>query len=216
MTVENIVIGAPRNPFNYEKVEQISRDVVTPWLTIEEIRDQVNLYGDTSQDDYLYGLELAVRQFIEDYLGMSIFPIGYRAYYNASSLYGVPLALDLPAVSQSMYSSQPGLNVRAVKYWNSSNVLITVATTDYYYDQTGNKVIVNSLPTDFSTMRTSPVLCEYTTVSNPLSTYPIIKQAGLMLLTHWYNTRSNSTDKILREIPFGFHAMMRPYKPLVL
>lgn len=216
MTIENIVIGAPRNPFNYEKVEQISRDVVTPWLTIEEIRDQVNLYGDTSQDDYLYGLELAVRQFIEDYLGMSIFPIGYRVYYNSSSLYGVPLALDLPAVSQSMYSSQSGLNVRAVKYWSSSNVLTTVAPTDYYYDQSGNKVIVNSLPTDFSTMRTSPVLCEYTTVSNPLSTYPIIKQAGLMLLTHWYNTRSNSTEKILREIPFGFHAMMRPYKPLVL
>jgi hypothetical protein len=216
MTIENIVIGAPRNPFNYEKVEQISRDVVTPWLNIEEIRDQVNLYGDTSQDDYLYGLELAVRQFIEDYLGMSIFPIGYRVYYNASSLYGVPLALDLPAVSQSMYSSQLGLNVRAVKFWNSSNVLTTVAPTDYYYDQTGNKVIVNSLPTDFSTMRTSPVLCEYTTVSNPLSTYPIIKQAGLMLLTHWYNTRSNATEKILREIPFGFHTMMRPYKPLVL
>jgi hypothetical protein len=216
MSVENIVIGANRNPFNYEKVEQINRDVVTPWLDIGEIRDQINLYGDTSQDDYISGLELAVRNFIEDYLGMTIFPASYRVYYNANSLYGTPLSLDLPIVSQNFYPSQPGVSVNAVKYWNSSNVLMTVAPSDYFYDQSGNKIIINSLPTNISTQRTSPVFCEYTTASNPLSAYPVIKQAGMLLLTHWYNTRSSATEKIMREIPFGFHAMLRPYKPLVL
>lgn len=208
--------GENRNPFNYSKVEQLSRDSVTPWLTLPEMREQVNLYGDTSQDNYLSQLELGVRQYIEDYLGMSIFPIGYRVYYDAASLYGTPLALDLPAVSQNLYSSQPGISVNAVRYWNANNVLTTVAANTYYYDQTGDKVIINSLPTDISTSRTSPVICEYTTVSNPLSEYAVIRQAGLMLLTHWYNTRTSVTEKIMRDVPFSFHALLRAYKPLVL
>jgi len=70
--------GATRNPFNYVKVEQINRDVVTQWLTLDEITNQMNNWGDESQDDYLKGLELAVRGAVEDYLGLTIFPITYR------------------------------------------------------------------------------------------------------------------------------------------
>ena len=208
--------GENRNPFNYSKVEQLSRDSVTPWLTLAEMRDQVNLYGDTSQDDYLSQLEVGVRQYIEDYLGMSIFPIQYRVYYDAGSLYGVPLSLDLPAVSQNFYANQSGVSVKAVKYWNASNVLTTVPVANYYYDQSGDKVIVTTLPTDISTDRTSPVFCEYTVVANPIADYPVIKQAGLMLLTHWYNIRTSVAEKIMRDVPFSFHALLRAYKPLVL
>lgn len=216
MTIENFVIGANRNPFNYEKVEQISRDVVTPWLTLEDITDQINLFGDSSQDNYLSGLELAVRQFIEDYLGMSIFATGYRVYYNADSLMGVPLSLDLPQISQNSNPAGASITINSVKYWDSSNTLITVDSANYFYDNSGNKIIINSLPTDINSLRTSPVYCEYTTAPNALSTYPVIKHAGLMLITHWYNTRSTATDKIFRDIPFGVHALLRPYKPLVL
>lgn len=208
--------GANRNPFNYSKVEQLSRDSVTPWLTLAEMRDQVNLYGDTSQDNYLSQLEVGVRQYIEDYLGMPIFPIQYRVYYDAGSLYGVPLSLDLPSVSQNFYANQSGVNVKAVKYWNASNVLTTVSAANYYYDQSGDKVIITTLPTDISTDRTSPVYCEYTVVSNPIADYPIIRQAGLMLLTHWYNIRTSVSEKIMRDVPFSFHALLRAYKPLVL
>jgi hypothetical protein len=49
-----------------------------------------------------------------------------------------------------------------------------------------------------------------------LAAYPVIKQAGLLLLTHLYNNRSNSTEGMLRDIPFGVTALLRPYKPLVL
>lgn len=208
--------GENRNPFNYSKVEQLSRDSVTPWLTLPEMREQVNLYGDTSQDTYLSQLELGVRQYVEDYLGMSIFPVKYRVYYDAASLYGTPLALDLPAVSQNLYPTQSGVSVNAVKYWNANNVLTTVASSTYYYDNSGDKVIVSSLPTDISTSRTSPIVCEYTTASNPLSEYAVIRQAGLMLLTHWYNTRASVVEKIMRDVPFSFHALLRNYKPLVL
>ena len=67
MSATDYVMGYPfagvtRNPFNYVKVEQIDRDVVTPWLTLDEITKQINLYSDESQDVYLKSLELAVRQ----------------------------------------------------------------------------------------------------------------------------------------------------------
>jgi len=31
-----------------------------------------------------------------------------------------------------------------------------------------------------------------------------------------YNNRSNTTEKIIREIPFGVSSLLRPYKDLVL
>lgn len=211
--------GSPtRNPFNYEKVEQIARDSVTQWLTLEEIAQQINLYQDESQDAYLTSLEVAVRQAIEDYLGLSIFPVTYRVWYNASSLYGTPLTLDLPEVSQNNNPSLAGVTINAVKYWTQATppVLVTVAPNTYYYDGSGNKIVLQSLPSNLNTAMTSPVYCEYTTAANPLSSYAVIKQAGLLLFVHLYNNRSNTTDVALKEIPFGVSTLLRPYKPLVL
>lgn len=222
MTIEQVGYlnyGAPtRNPFNYEKVEQINRDVVTHWLTLEELTQQINLYDDESQDAYVNSLELATRQAIEDFLGMSIFPVSYRVWYNSSSLYGTPLTLDLPEVSQNINPGLPGVTVNSVKYWTEDNppVLVTVDPLTYYYDPSGNKVVLQSLPSNLNAAMTSPVYCEYTTAANPLATYPVIKQAGLLLFVHLYNNRSNTTESSLKEIPFGVSTLLRPYKPLVL
>jgi hypothetical protein len=54
----NPYLNTNRNPFNYEKVEQVSRDIVTEWLTLEEITQQLNLFQDESQDSYLSSIEL--------------------------------------------------------------------------------------------------------------------------------------------------------------
>lgn len=211
--------GAPtRNPFNYAKFEQIDRDLSTPWLTLDEITQQLNLFGDVSQADYLYGLELATRMAIEDYLGLSVFPTSYRVWYNATSLYGTPLTLDLPEVSQNFYPNQSGVTVNAVKYWSDDTVPIlnTVSCTTYYYDPSGNKIVLQTLPSNLNSSMTSPVYCEYTTTVNPISAYPVVKQAALLLLTHLYNNRSDTTDIQLKNIPFGVSTLLRPYKPLVM
>lgn len=211
--------GAPtRNPFNYEKVEQIGRDTATSWLTLDEITQQINLFEDESQDSYLTSLELATRQAIEDFLGLSIFPTTYRVWYNASSLYGTPLTLDLPEVSQNFTPSQPGITINSVKYWTDATppVLMTVPSNTYYYDGSGNKIVLQSLPSNLNSAMTSPVYCEYTTAANPLQAYPVIKQAALLLLVHLYNNRSNTTEVSLKEIPFGVATLLRPYKSLVM
>ena len=223
MAAQDYVMGYPfagvtRNPFNYVKVEQINRDVVTPWLTLDEITQQINLYEDESQDTYLKSLELAVRQAIEDYLGLSIFPVSYRVYYGPESLTATPAALDLPEVSQNQYATLPGVTIDAVRYYNSSApaVMVTIAASQYQYDPSGNKVILQSLPSDINSNMTAPIVVDYSTVANPLQTYPVIKQAGLLLFTHLYNNRSNTTEANFKEIPFGFTQLLRPYKPLVM
>jgi len=223
MSVDNQLLGAPygaatRNPFSYVKFEQIGRDVSTHWLTLEELANQINLFDDESQDGYINSLELAVRLAIEDYLGLSIFPVTYRVWYGAENLATSPVCLDLPEVSQNQTANLAGVTINSVAYWNNSAppVLTVVSPSEYYYDASGNKVIVQTLPTSINSEMTAPIICEYSTVANPLASYPVIKQAGLLLFTHLYNNRSNTTDTQLKEIPFGVATLLRPYKPLVM
>lgn len=223
MSVDNQLLGAPygaatRNPFSYVKFEQIGRDVSTHWLTLDELTNQINLFDDESQDGYVNSLELAVRFAIEDYLGLSIFPVTYRVWYGAENLATSPVCLDLPEVSQNQTANLAGVTINSVAYWDNStpSVLTTVPSNEYYYDASGNKVIVQTLPTSINSEMTAPIICEYSTVANPLSTYPVIRQAGLLLFTHLYNNRSNTTETMLKEIPFGVATLLRPYKPLVM
>lgn len=211
--------GGTRNPFNYDKFEQINRALTTGWLTLEEITQQLNLFGDESQDSYLEGLELAVRMHIEDYLGMPIFPISYRSYYGLGSLYANPVCLDLPEVSYKDHYNTGGVVINSVKYYNNASpvVITTLASSAYVYDPTGNKVILpGGMPSDVNTVVTSPIVIEYTVNPNFLQAYPVIKQAALLLLTHLYNNRSETTLSKLQNIPYGVDALLRPYKPLVM
>jgi len=114
-----------RNPFNYSKVIQSNRDPVTQWLTLDEITNQLNLFADESQDEFLSQLELAARMAIEDYLGVPIFNVTYQASYLISGLMAAPVSLDLPEVSQN------GVTINWVKYYNDLNppVLTTIASS---------------------------------------------------------------------------------------
>lgn len=217
MPVENMTLGeffgANRNPYNYAKVEQIARDTVTQWLSLEEITQQLNLFQDESQDAYLESIELATRFAIEDYLGMAIFSTQFRVYYGNFGVYGSALYLDLPEVS----IGSAGVTVDSVVYYGvENNTPITLETTDYFYDQTGNRVVVSEIPTSLNETFANPIIVTYTQNANPIARYPSIKQAGLLMLTHLYNNRSNTTGEILRELPFGMSQLLRPYKPLVM
>lgn len=199
-----------RTPFNYDRFEQVDRNIGTAWLTLEEIRLQLNLFDDTSQDDYLTQLELATRMAIEDYLGLRIQAVSYRVYYSPNSVFGSPVTLDLPETSQG------GVTVLSVAYYDADNVLQPVDPTQYYYDATGMKIVVASLPTAMNNNRTSPIIVEYSLAADPIATYPVVKHAAKLLLTHLYNNRSDTTELNLKSIPYGVDALLRPYKPLVL
>jgi len=217
MSVENLTLApfyaTNRNPYNYAKVEQIDRDVATGWLTLEECTQQLNLFDDESQDAYITSIELATRMAIEDYLGMAIFATSYRVYYGNAGLYNTQVFLDLPEVSQG----SSGVTITALYVYTTSNTAPELADpSSYSYDPTGNRVILNSIPNTLNQQVANPIYVEYTQNANALAAYPVIKQAGLMMLTHIYNNRSNTTEANLREIPFGVSTLLRPYKPLVM
>lgn len=223
MSVQSVLTGLPyggqtRNPFNYVKVEQIGRDVTTNWLTADEITNQLNLFDDESQDAYVLSLDLATRMYIEDFLGLSIFPVTYRVWYGAESLTATPVSLDLPETSQNFASNVSPLTITSVGYYNSlfPPVFVPVDPSQYYYDNSGNKIVISSLPTDINTQMTAPIAVQYSTVANPIAAYPVIKQAGLLILTHLYNNRSETTETKLKTIPYGAQTLLRPYKPLVM
>lgn len=199
-----------RHPFNWDRYEQINRDIATQWITNDELANQINLFSDESQDAYLNGLELAVRMAIEDYLGLPILPIDYRVYYGTGVLGGSPAEFDLPQVSQN------GVTIISVKYYGSDNVLNTVDPASYFYDPTGQRVICTGIPNEISSVMTSPIIVEYTAAASDIGTYPVVKQAGLLLFTHLYNNRSDTTEINLKQIPFGVDRLLRPYKPLVM
>ena len=219
MATENLTLaeffGTQRNPFNYAKVEQVGRDISTSWLTLDEITQQLNLYQDESQDSYLTSLELATRMAIEDYLGLAIYPTKYRVYYGNSGLYGTQVYLDLPEGSVP-YNGTVGVVINLIQYWNNGNVLTTLDSTNYSYDATGNRVIINSIPDTISQVYANPLIVTYTQNAGFIAQYPVVKQAALLLLTHLYNTRSDTSAGGLVKIPYGVDQLLRPYKNLVM
>ena len=225
MAIENLTLApyysGTRNPFNYQKIEQINRDIVTGWLTLDEITQQLNLFNDESQDQYLEGLEVATRMAIEDYLGISMFSTQYRVYYGDPGLNGTAIYLDLPEVSTIYQGNGAAVVINAVEFYTGDNTaaINVLAPTNYYYDPTGNRVVVDGgLPSPLAQNIANPVVVTYTIGSNFLAQYPVIKQAGLLLLTHLYNNRSTVGDSVAMkaQIPFGVDVLLRPYKPLVM
>ena len=212
------VYATQRNPFNYAKIEQINRDIQTSWLTLEDITQQINNWDDESQDTYLTSLELAVRMAIEDYLGVSIFPVTYRVYYGYMFAGANAVYLDLPNISTG-FQGASAVTINSVQYYASNSpVLTTVAATEYYYDTTGNRVVIKGLPQPLSQTIENPIVVTYTLNQNFIAQYPVVKQAGLLLFTHLYNNRSTVGDTVGQkaEIPFGVSQLLRPYKPLVM
>ncbi len=201
-----------RNPFNYQKVVQSNRDIVTQWLTLDEITNQLNLFADESQDAYLELLELATRMAIEDYLGFPICNVTYEVGYMISGLMAAPVSLDFPEVSQS------GVTINSVKYYNDLNppVLTTITSSNYYFDPTGNKLVLFEVPNNINTYMTAPMLCQYTLQGSVIGQYPAVKQAGLMLLTHFYNNRSAISEAKQYQLPWAIDQLLRPYKTLVM
>jgi len=201
-----------RNPFNYQKVVQSNRDIVSQWLTLDEITNQLNLFADESQDAYLEALELATRMAIEDYLGFPICNVTYEVGYMISGLMAAPVSLDFPEVSQS------GVTINSVKYYNDLNppVLTTITSSNYYFDPTGNKLVLFEVPNNINTYMTAPMLCQYTLQGSVIGQYPAVKQAGLMLLTHFYNNRSAISEAKQYQLPWAIDQLLRPYKTLVM
>jgi hypothetical protein len=206
------IVSSITSPSNFSRIFYSSRDLATNWITTDEIAAQLNLFGDESQDGYLESLELATRMAVEDYLGAPVFTTTLVAFYPISSASLAPAAFGLPQVSQS------GTSIDSVKYYNSASppVLTTLASSTYFYDITGAQLVLNTVPSDCNTKMAAPLQITWTNQGSIVAQYPVVKQAALLMLTHLYNNRADTTERKLHTIPSGVCALLRPYKPLVM
>ena len=204
-----LYLASNRQPFNWYSLQELERDLITEWLPIETVRDHLNLYGDTSQDAILEQYELATRQYIEDYLGKSIFSKSYQTNYGLQVFQDPITALDIPNAYQNV-------SINQVSYWDENGVFQIIPATSFTFDDIGAKVIIKSIGTTVDPNRTAPISVQFSVDANPIATYATVKQAGLLLLTHFYNNRSMTSEKALTQLPYAFETLLRPYRAIIL
>jgi uncharacterized phiE125 gp8 family phage protein len=214
LVFDNVVYGglylaSNRQPFNWYSLQELERNLTTEWLDLETIRAHLNLYSDTSQDALLEQYELATRQYIEDYLGKSIFSKSYQTNYGLGVFQDPVTALDIP----NAYSN---VTINLVNYWDENGVNQMVPMGKFTFDDIGAKVIIQSFGTSVDPNRTAPISVQFTVDSNPIATYATVKQAGLLLLAHFYNNRSMTSEKAQTQLPFAFDTLLRPYREIVM
>lgn len=208
--------GVNNTPYNWTKLINTSRDVASAWIPVEQVREQLNIYLDESQDAYLSQLELAARFYIEDYLGKAIFEQTYTLYYDTDVLQNAVPQLDFPQ------SDTATLEVTEVGYYNQNEPYPTTEllnpVTDYYVDPTGSKIVLVNPPTGVTGAMTNPIYAKIKVYSDVIASYPSVIHAGKLIITHLYNNRSSvvSGNGDRYEMPYGVDSLLRPYKDLVV
>lgn len=216
LTTGGLYVNPSDNPFNWEKWEWVGRDLQSEWLPLDLLKSHLNIYGDNTQDTYLTDLELATRFAIENYMGRWIFDTEFRAYYPADQAATSSRSLDIPQVHSV------NVTISNVLYVDVNNVRQPIASTDWTYDPTGNKIILaNAINASY--LATAPIIVEYTALADPVGAYPDVKWAGQMLAGHLYSHR-NAVQNIsggkapasALKLPYSVDFLLRPYKPLRL
>lgn len=204
-------LASNRNPQNYAKVEQYGRGN-TSILTAEELANQLNLFGDTSQDAAIAGYGIAATQYVSDYLGYPLCTTTYKVYYPQQIAVGNVAYLDIPNWSNEEAGS-PYQQSFSVFYNDANNVYQQF--TNYFWDISGNRLVLQSIPT-VSNVVAYPWVVTVTLNAGWYATTEVIKQAVKLVATHLYNNRSNTTEGNLKEIPLGVAQLLRPFKSLVM
>jgi hypothetical protein len=202
---------APRNPYSYEKIVETNRDAITPWLTLPEIRNQLRLGTDSSQDTFLEQLEISVRMYIENYLNVSLLERTFTAFYSSQLTYS-PVYLDLPT------GDNVPITISDVSYWNTltPSILTVIPNEMYQLDETDNRVILFALPSDISRFIANPLQVSFSLSASPIADFPDVRQAGLMYLTHLYSNPGISTTTQMYNVPMAFDSLLFPYRKTIL
>lgn len=204
------------NTNRWSKLTEVSRDYVNDLISVTELRYQLNLYSDTSQDSYLDLLDKTAKVYIEDRLGVSFHTRTVKAYYSPSTFItsGEYTYLPLPN------SFDTTLSVSSIQYYGLGvKTLTTLATSHWFFDITSERLAVKLSDIQFNTDYESPLVVNLTYGSasgSSLSTNPAIKHAAMLLVTHWYRNRSTTSEGMLNNIPHGVDSLLEPYREVLL
>lgn len=118
----------------------------------------------------------------------------------------------------------PLLSVGSVKYYNSADVLTTVATTVYETDLNGKsggfvrKLGNQTWPADVSTNKHNPIEITFNAGYGPSwnDVPKTLQHAALMLLAHYYENREavHIGNEQVTTVPKGFDSLVDPHRTI--
>lgn len=191
--------------------EKVLDRPIPSYLPVADARNQVNLFGDTSQDDYLEGLCGVAQEIVEDYIGQYLETVSTQCNYLRFNQTGMAIP-------------QPNISNLVVKYWDEHDILQTLSPSVYLVDTTVNPILLRTrnaqaFPAALSAVRTAPVQITYDSIlygADQDMNVERIRQAMLLMVTHWYNNRSDTDMANRKEIPYGFLRLLNKYRTATL
>lgn len=162
-----------------------------------------------SDDDYIISLITAAREWCETYQN--------RAYIAQTW----EVALD-EFLNKIELPKPPLQSVTSIKYYNANEEETTISTDDYYVDTYSQKGIISLKHNkQWPKIRLRPVngvIIRYVAGYESVEDVPKkVKQAILMLISHWYENREPVTTlRISDEIEFTLRAILNQDKIYVV
>lgn len=117
--------------------------------------------------------------------------------------------LDADGYSEITLSHPPIISITTVKYYDSADVLTTIAAEDYRFV---GGVLMPAYGGSWPTPRSDDVAAVEITYQAGYSTVPSsLKQAVLQHVAAMYANREAATNPALTPVPFGYEDLIRPF-----
>lgn len=158
-------------------------EATTASVTVEELRNHLLLFDDTSYDTELGGLILTAQRLLADEIGE--YPAS-TTIQQTFRFFGNQLDLAHKNIS----------TILSVQYYDQANTLINIPNTDYIFDNTSRfkKILFpTSQEQQLSSVYPYPVLVNYIAEMDPVP--PTIEQAILTCAAEMWKYRYNSNDQ---------------------
>jgi uncharacterized phiE125 gp8 family phage protein len=141
----------------------------------------------SSDDSELIRIRDSVITWVETYTGLSLSvkdQTDYTWYWTRKRL-----------------NSDPFIAVESVTYYNSANVLTTMAAADYYLDRSNPPSIYIGFAESPSVYDNTQIMINYTTGYGQIPAH--IQQAAIAIIGHWYNNPEMASPVSLQEVPMS-------------
>jgi uncharacterized phiE125 gp8 family phage protein len=155
-------------------------------VTVTQLKTALKIDYSTDDADLLRLRDAAV-DFITEYTGISILPEKHTQY--------------IPYWMKTRFESFPFIGIESVKYYDSTNTLVTMPATDYF-------LIRSNPPSVYVNFREFPSIYEdteieinYTTGYGDLPNH--LQQAVIAIVGAWYNNPEATAPISLSTVPMS-------------
>jgi len=164
---------------------------------------------DSTEDTLIAALIVAARQMAEKYMNRSLIKTVWESMFD-----------DFPGADQDStfeIAPSPVSAINTVKYYNSANVLTTLASTVYLTDYVSEPSSLSLQPgqswPDTADRKNAVVINYDAGYGTAASAVPDLIKAGIYLIIgHLYENRQDVTKEKMNELPIGSKSLFDMYR----